>query len=164
MSKNKCNFSGIYFESGIRFFTLQTLVISLIAAVWFIGCASSNSYVSRAKTGTTGDLEARWGVRLEGIRLTAQGHLVDFRYRVLDPERAVNLMKRGEEAYLLDLASGVKLKVPVTKVGQLRGTGIKPVTDRVYTVMFTSGGGVVQKGSIVTVVLGEFRAENLIVQ
>ena len=65
---------------------------------------------------------------------------------------------------MLDEATGTKLPVPVTKVGQLRGTGTKPKDDRVYTVMFNSGDGLIQPGSAVTVVIGDFKAEHLIVE
>ncbi|RJQ80844.1 MAG: hypothetical protein C4519_09430 [Desulfobacteraceae bacterium] len=110
-----------------------------------------------------GEPEASWGIHVEGIRLTAVGHLVDFRYRVTDPEKAQNVMHRGDEAYLIDQATSAKLPVPLTKVGQLRGTGIKPVAGRVYAVMFSSG-GIVKRGSAVTVVLGDLRMENLTVE
>jgi hypothetical protein len=110
------------------------------------------------------DLEDSWGVRVESIRLTAAGHMVDFRYRVIDPEKAATLTKRGREAFVLDEATGTKLPVPVTKVGQLRGTGTLPQADRVYTVMFNTGGGLIAQGSQVTVVIGDFKAEHLVVE
>lgn len=109
-------------------------------------------------------LEAKWGVRVESIRLTAVGHLIDFRYRVLDADKAATLIQRGQEAYLLDEATGTRLPVPVTKVGQLRGTGTKHQENRVYTVMFNTGGGLVKQGSSVTVVIGDFKAEHLTVE
>jgi predicted kinase len=49
-------------------------------------------------------------------------------------------------------------------VGPLRGTGTKAQTNRVYTVMFSNEGRLIQKGSKVTVVIGEFKAENLVVE
>jgi len=138
---------------------LSGLIIGVVA---LNGCAATSNTTS-AKTEMTNALESQWGVHVEGVRLTAGGHLVDFRYRVLDPNKAEGLMRRGDKAYLIDQASGVKLPVPVTKVGQLRGTGTMPAADRVYAVMFKSGGGIVKQGSLVTVVLGDFRAENLTV-
>jgi hypothetical protein len=138
--------------------------LSLSVAALFAGCAAPNGTTSPQKAASADDFESRWGVHIEGVRLTAEGHLIDFRYRVLDPDKAEHLTRRGDQTYLIDQASGAKLLVPVTKVGQLRGTGQKPTAGRVYAVMFNSGGGVVKQGSAVTVVIGDFRAENLIVE
>jgi hypothetical protein len=138
--------------------------LSLAAASSFPGCASPTATASLPKASPAADFESRWGIHIEAVRLTAEGHLIDFRYRVVDPYKAENLMRRGDQAYLIDQASGAQLPVPVTKVGQLRGTGQKPTAGRIYTVMFSSGAGVVRQGSAVTVVIGEFRAENLVVE
>ena len=137
---------------------------TLFVAGQLAGCTTSQDRRLSTKMDQNAGLEANWGVRVESIRLTAAGHLVDFRYRVIDPEKAVILMERGTEAYLQDEAAGTKLPIPVTKVGQLRGTGTKPQKDRVYTVMFNTGGGLIQQGSAVTVVIGDFKAEHLIVE
>src|SRR3970040_2188997 len=51
-------------------------------------------------------VEAQLGIRMEGLRLSAAGYILDFRYRVLDPVRAAPLMDRKIRPYLLDEASG----------------------------------------------------------
>lgn len=144
--------------------SLMIMAVNLLIACQLMACASSNSLKMEDKAASVKALETTWGIHPEALRITANGHMVDFRYRVLDPEKAVNLMHRGDDAYLIDQATGTKLPVPVTKVGQLRGTGTKPQAGRVYPVIFTSGGGIVKQGSLVTVVLGDFRAEDLIVE
>lgn len=142
----------------------RLIAISCVCLLILAGCATSQHSRSSKTVDPNDELEAAWGVRMESIRLTAAGHLVDFRYRVVDPEKALTLMKRGGEAFLIDEATGTRLPVPVTKVGQLRGTGTMPQDDRVYTVMFNSGGGLIQPGSKVSVVIGDFKAEHLIVE
>ena len=137
---------------------------ALFVAGQLAGCATSQDLQPSAKKEQNAGLEASWGVRVESIRITAAGHMVDFRYRVVDPDKAATLTKRGREAFIMDEATSTKLPVPVTKVGQLRGTGTKPKRDRVYTVMFNTGGGLIQQGSAVTVVIGDFKAEHLIVE
>lgn len=143
---------------------LLTLIGALFAALAITGCASSPNAVPAAGKETVSEVEKQWGIKIEGIYITAVGQLVDFRYRVFDPEKATGLMKRRDKAFIIDQASGMQMQVPVTKVGPLRGTGTAAKADRVYAVIFTSGGGVIQKGSKVTVVIGEFRAENLVVE
>jgi hypothetical protein len=72
-------------------------------------------------------------------------------------------MKRGDKAYLIDQASGVKLPVPRTKVGPLRQTGSKPKAGKVYPILFSNTGKVIKSGSKVTLVIGNFRMENIVV-
>jgi len=110
-------------------------------------------------------LEERWGIRVLSIRQSANGYMLDFRYRVLDPEKAFLLMNRKEKPYLIDQASGAKFMVPsAPKVGPLRQTSVKPTPNRNYFIIFANPGKYVKPGNKVTVVIGEFRAENLVVE
>ena len=133
-------------------------------AALLAGCATRSNVTRSVTEDPAAEIEARWGVQLSAVRLTAAGHMIDFRYRVTDASKAETLMRRGSEAYLIDVASGFKLTVPVTKVGQLRGTGTKPKEGRVYSVLFDNNSGLIRKGSLVTVVISDFKAENLIVE
>lgn len=109
-------------------------------------------------------LEERWGVKALSIRLSAEGYMLDFRYRVLDPEKALPLFDRKIKPYLVDEASGAIMAVPEPpKVGALRNTR-QPKPDRTYFVLFANPGRFVKKGKAVSVVIGEFKAEHLIVE
>lgn len=111
-------------------------------------------------------MEEQWGVKVESLRTSANGHMLDFRYRIMDPDKAMPLVDRGNKPYLIDQASGKVLAVPNTaKVGPLRATvrNGKPKQDRVYFVLFGNQ-GLVKPGALVTVVIGDFRAENIVVQ
>lgn len=112
-------------------------------------------------------VEQTWGVRVEGVRLSAGGYMLDFRYRVVDPEKAAPLVDRKVSPYLMDKATGAKFMVPAPgKVGPLRQTPIsgKPAQDKIYFILFANPGKYVKQGSQVTVVLGDFRAEDIIVE
>ena len=66
--------------------------------------------------------------------------------------------------YLIDQASNAKLMVPnPPKVGPLRNSN-KPKADRVYFMFFGNPGKFVKAGNKVTVVIGDFKAENLTVK
>ncbi len=109
-------------------------------------------------------LEERWGIRIESLRLTAGGYMLDFRYRVLDPAKAKPLAQRNVKPQLIDQASGAKLQVPVPpKVGALRNAG-EPEAGKVYWMFFGNPGMFLKAGARVTVIIGEFRAENLLVE
>jgi hypothetical protein len=107
--------------------------------------------------------EKKWGIRPLSIQLAAAGNLLDYRFRVIDPDKAMAVMKRGDKAYLIDQASGIKLAVPRTKVGPLRQTGTKPKAGKVYPILFSNTGKVIRSGSKVTLVIGAFRMENIVV-
>jgi hypothetical protein len=110
------------------------------------------------------DLAEQWGVEITSVRMTAAGHMIDFRYRVLDAQKAGPLFKRENKPYLIDEASQKVLSVPQTaKVGPLRTSG-DIQEGRIYWMFFGNTSGLVKSGSKVTVGIGDFRAENLIVQ
>jgi hypothetical protein len=109
-------------------------------------------------------LAEQWGIEIHSVRLSAGGRIVDFRYRVTDSQKAEPVFERKTKPYLIDENSGVKLPVPrLGKVGPLR-TSNKPQANRVYYTLFTNAGNVVQPGDTVTVVIGDCRVENLVVQ
>ena len=85
--------------------------------------------------------EKKWGIRPLSIQLTAAGNMLDYRFRVIDPDKAMALMKRGDNVYLIDQASGMRFAVPRTKVGPLRQTGSKPKAGKVYPILFTNTPG-----------------------
>ena len=109
--------------------------------------------------------EEKFGIKVLSLRLSANGNLLDFRYRVLNPDKAVELLKRSNKPYLIDQASGAKFLVPNTpKIGPLRQSALKPKADRNYFVLFANPGKFITPGRKVTVVIGDFRIEDLVVQ
>jgi hypothetical protein len=110
-------------------------------------------------------LEEKWGVQITGIRLSAADYMLDFRYRVADPNKAAPLLGRQVKPYLIDEVSGAKLIVPAPpKVGSLRQKSREPLAGKIYFVIFSNPGKLVKRGGRVTVVIGDFKAENLIVE
>lgn len=109
-------------------------------------------------------LSDQWGIELVAMRSTAAGHMVDFRYRVLDAEKAAPLFKRQTKPYLIHQASGKVLAVPNTaKIGSLRNSNT-PQNGRTYWMFFGNHHRLVQKGDKVTVAIGEFRVTNIEVE
>lgn len=108
-------------------------------------------------------LSEKWGIEITALRLTAAGRMIDFRYRVLDKDKAAPLHKRQTKPYLIHEKSGKVLAVPNTaKVGALRNSNM-PQQDRIYW-MFFGNNGFVKQGDKVSIVIGEFKAENLTVE
>ena len=104
-----------------------------------------------------------WGVDSLSVKYTESGEVIRFSYRVLDPSRAKMLNDKKNEPSLIDPRAGVKLVVPsLEKVGQLRQSST-PETGRLYWMAFSNKGRPVKKGDHVDVVIGQFRAEGLVV-
>jgi hypothetical protein len=110
------------------------------------------------------NITEKWGIEIIGIRLTAGDQMLDFRYRVIDPEKASSLLKRQTESYLIDQATGRKLAVPKTKLGPLRQTSVKPLPNRIYFILFANPNRSVKLGDKVTLVLGDLKIEDLVVE
>lgn len=152
--------------------SMRALIAALIpiALIFFsAGCTSPDIGRAPVKSGLSqsgdmSEMEEAWGIRVEGVRLSAADYMLDFRYRIIDPERASSLLNRAEKPYLVDETSGSKLVVPRTRLGPLRQTDVKPDPDRSYFILFGNKDKIVKKGSKVTVVIGAFRAENLVVE
>lgn len=107
--------------------------------------------------------ETVWGIDSISVRLVESGELVRFTYRVLDPAKAKLLNDKRAEATLEDPKAGVSLVVPVMeKVGQLRQTSDQQA-GRSYWMTFSNKGRYVARGDRVDVVIGAFRANNLVV-
>jgi len=110
------------------------------------------------------DLGQQWGIEVTSIRLTANNHMIDFRYRVLDAAKAKELFVRQNKPALIHQKTGKVLVVPETaKVGPLRNSDT-PKQGKIYWMFFGNAGYLVKAGDQVTVVIGEFRAENLTVE
>lgn len=110
-------------------------------------------------------IETQWGIRLQGIRLSAAGNLLDFRYRILDVDKAQALVDRKSQPYLMNQMNGTRTSVPTTPtLGALRQSSQKPLADHTYFILFANPGRQIKTGDKVTVTIGDFKAENLMVE
>lgn len=108
--------------------------------------------------------QAVWGIDGLHLRRTDSGHLIRFSYRVVDAVRAAALGEERSAPALIDLRRGVSLKVPTLEnVGDLRQKG-KPVAGKEYWMVFSNKGNVVKAGDRVSVVIGSFHADSLLVE
>jgi hypothetical protein len=104
-----------------------------------------------------------WGIDSLSVRLVESGEVVRFSYRVVDPDKAKALNDKKSEPSLIDPRAGVSLVVPrMEKIGQLRQTAT-PEAGKAYWMAFSNKGRPVKKGDRVDVVIGQFRAQGLVV-
>lgn len=146
-------------------------VAALLSALVLLGGCAGIDQVEPAhgpeQQAAVPEVQTAYGIRVEGLRLSAAGSMLDFRYRVLDASKAAPLLNGKIQPYLFDGSRGAKLGVPDTPVlGRIRQTSrnnnIKE--NRTYFVMFGNPGKAVQSGDKVTLLLGEVKITDLTVQ
>lgn len=103
----------------------------------------------------------RWGIRIEGMRLSASDYMLDFRYHVVDARKAWPIFERKTKPVLKDEKTGTLLAVPTPpKTGPLRSSN-DPKAGRTYFMFFANPGRLVAEGQTVTVTIGEFSVSGI---
>lgn len=109
---------------------------------------------------TADGMAARYGIKVDLIGVTAAGGLVEFRYQVVDPDKA--------DAMIHD-----KKLLPIVVVEE---TGATMVISRphhhaaalqlggTYFFLFANAHNAIHRGSMVTLVMGDARIEHLVAQ
>lgn len=139
-------------------------LLSILTLNTFSAVLQEKSETSVFKILSTEEIEKKWGVRPLSIREAANGYMIDFRYRVIDDKRAAPLFNPKIKPYLIDQKGKAVMYVPnVPKVGSMRSTR-KPFKDRNYAILFANPGKYIKPGNKVTVVIGELRIDNLVVE
>lgn len=104
-----------------------------------------------------------WGVDSLTVKSVESGEIIRFSYRVLDPAKARALNDKKSDPSLVDPQAGVKLVVPsMEQVGQLRQSA-EPESGKAYWMAFSNKGRPVKRGDHVSVEIGTFRADGLVV-
>jgi hypothetical protein len=107
--------------------------------------------------------KAVWGIDSLSVKWAESGELIRFSWRVLDPQKAQVLSDKKLEPSLISPRAGVSLVVPqMEKIGQLRQSQT-PEAGKSYWMAFSNKGRLIKRGDRVDVVIGPFRAENLVV-
>ena len=142
---------------------LFALILILALSFFHLPARADNAESLQAKVDNV-KMIREWGVEPVVLRLTAADHFIDFRYRVIDPEKAKALLERPIKAFLIDEKSGEKMPVPITKLGPLRSSAVNPKPNKHYVILFENLNKKIEKGNLVTVVIGDFRAEHMSVE
>ncbi|MEZ4236216.1 MAG: hypothetical protein R3F59_08640 [Myxococcota bacterium] len=139
---------------------------ALLAAA-LLGPAAAPAHASDALEGHPREqtyLKRKWGVEVLFVRVSAVGYMLEFRYRVLDAEKAKPLFERQTKPVLVHERTGAELIVPTPPtVGALRNSN-PPIAGLTYWMFFANPGKLVQPGDRVSVVIGDYRIDGLVVQ
>ena len=109
--------------------------------------------------------QTAWGVDSFAVKLVESGQLVRFSYRIIDVNKARSLTDKKNVPTLVDDTTHVKLIVPtMEKVGQLRQSSSTPEMGKSYWMVFSNKGRLVKPGDRVSVTIGRFHVDELLVQ
>jgi hypothetical protein len=109
--------------------------------------------------------QTEWGVDSFAAKLVESGQLVRFSYRIVDVEKARSLTDKKNAPTLVDDRAHAKLVVPtMEKVGQLRQSSSSPEVGKTYWMVFSNKGRLVKVGDRVTVTIGKFHVDGVLVQ
>ena len=105
-------------------------------------------------------LAERSGVRLVRVAVTAGGGLLDLRYQVVDPSKAVAVHEAETPPAIIDERTGLVLNRLL--MGHAHTGQLKPAVS--YYLIFENTGNWVRRGSEVTILLGDAQVEHVVVK
>ena len=106
--------------------------------------------------------ERRYGIGQLSVHAVAAGASLEFRCRVLDPEKANALTDKRAAPVMIDRKTGKKLSVPAAD-GKSHQTAA-PEAGQEYSVVFGNRDKIVKPGNMVDVMVGTVRMSGLIVE
>jgi hypothetical protein len=109
-------------------------------------------------------MKRQWGVEVLFVRQTAAGYMLEFRYKVVDVDKASPLFLRQTKPMLTHVETGARMVVPTpAKTGALRNSN-SPLAGHTYWMFFANPGKLVKQGEHVNIEIGDFLAEKLVVR
>jgi len=143
---------------------LRTIaLVFLVPLVLFgllAGCQATSSTQATATSAaidrlSAEELETQYGLRVRLIGVTAGGGMIDFRLKVMDAEKARQLLLDSERRpSLIAAKSGVVLSNPTEEQDELT-----LVDDGILFALFPNSGGAIQPGDEVIVAFGDLQLE-----
>jgi hypothetical protein len=125
---------------------------------------ASQPAVKREIPGHKTYMKRTWGVEVLWVREASAGYMLEFRYKVLDAEKAKPLFVRQTKPELIDEKTGGRIGVPApAKIGALRNSDM-PVGGKTYWMFFANPGRSIKPGDAVSIQIGDYLQEHLIVK
>ena len=120
--------------------------------------------VKRESPGHRTYMKRTWGVEVLWVREASAGYMLEFRYKVLDAEKAKPLFDRQTKPELIDEKTGGRVGVPApAKIGALRNSDM-PLQGKTYWMFFANPGRSIKPGDRVSIQIGDYLQEHLIVK
>jgi len=130
------------------------LILGSVLIAWLSSAAAPSS----AAMPTNPAIEAKWGVRVTQVGVTADGGMVDFRFIVLDPDKALAMMQDVNKLPVLtaeDSGTLVNSTAAMTAKHDLNA-------GQTYFLLYRNTRGAIKPGTHVTVRFGDLRIEHVV--
>jgi hypothetical protein len=136
--------------SGVLFAVILVLLLSSLSA-----CSVGRAPQQAAPLSLSA-LEAQYGLRVSLVAVTAAGGLVDVRLKVVDAEKAKQLLKDAASyPALMVSGSGAILTAPE----ESRTQELKPANGEMILLLFPNARNAVKPGTKVAITFGDIRLE-----
>ena len=147
------------------------LVLALMAIIggivgWQLWWNPANRNPSTNGMPSSSAIEEKYGVRFTLVGVTADGGMVDVRYRVLDPDKAMALMGgmggAGDEGASPQLlVEGVNVRIENSELMSMKQL---PEPGSEQFILYANPKGVVVPGTRITIIVGDLRLEHVVAQ
>jgi hypothetical protein len=151
----------------VRRLFLAVSIVLLVAAAGFAALRFWEAYNEEAQAAKMAErqaaamaqIEDRWGIRVTQVMATADGGLVDLRYQITDPDKAVFLYDDIRDfPRLVTEDSGVEIAINNLSHEHDLEFG------RTYFVIYRNVAGAVKPGGLVTLFVGDLKVEHFQVE
>ena len=110
-------------------------------------------------------MEKDWGIKPVHARVTADGYMIEFRYKVIDPDKAVIMSDRKDFPSMLSMKSKARLAVPYfPTVGYVKSNRKFLHKDRNYSALFSNENRHLLRGDQVKIQVKDQISEALTLQ
>jgi len=110
-------------------------------------------------------LREKWGIEIVRVKITAAGHIVDLRYRVVDPVKAFAVFETRVKPVLVEEEFGRDLSIyNAPRIGGMRQKARRPESGRTYFILFNNPNGLIRAGSKVTFKINDEKVEHISVE
>ena len=152
--QRKVSWQGLALVAGCLL--LVSLAVWMVVAQYTHGGSGRQDAAGAPKV----TFEEATGVRLLWVAVTAGGGMIDLRYQVLDPDKALIVHDQKRPPKIIDEATGRTISRPWMAHGHKRRLRMAAS----YYQLLMNSGRIIKRGSPVTVVIGEARLEHIVVQ
>lgn len=148
---------------------LWDLVLLAILAVLLIGLLLWPAWNWLGRRGGSPELPtdtaqttfaAETGLRILRVFTTANGGMIDMRYQVTDPDKAIIIHNVDNPPRFVNEATGEVIDRPYHD----HSSGSTLKAGQTYNEILVNEGGVIQRGDRITIFVGQSRLEHIVVQ
>lgn len=134
----------------------MSVALLVMVMSWFIWSNAQAKLLPGAPVSAS-IIEATWGVQIKQIGVTADGGLIDLRLTIIDPDKAGPLFSLDNRPRLYAEESG---KLVDSLMHPPHAQEFAP--GQVHYLLYNNTGGAIQRGMLVSIVLGDLRLEHIV--